>query len=111
MLTFRRALQDYEAILNNPAGMSRCGKIEWKRYGNGETRLKARIHDLGPVDRGTVRMVLNGVEICEIGVERGRCKLDLRSSDGDPVPAVHTGKLVDILYGDQVVLTGIFRFD
>ncbi|MEN8143768.1 MAG: hypothetical protein ABFS14_02350 [Gemmatimonadota bacterium] len=107
-----RILEDYEAKLRPPPGVGAGrGKVEWERYGDGSEVFYARFRKLDLRDDAVVEVRLDGAVLGNISISGGAGRLKFDSKDGREVPKAVTGQVVEVVYRDMVVLTGIFEPD
>jgi len=88
------------------------GELERKTYADGSERLKISFGGLKSIPSlARVSVVIDDTETCELPVEKGRARLDLRSEERASVPTVAVGQVVEIRLDGQVLLRGTFRPD
>jgi hypothetical protein len=114
-MAFRTRRSEYEADLYKvptPWLFRReMGELERTSYEDGEERLKISFRGVDAPDGACVEVLIDGAAIAQVGVERGRGRLVLSSSEGAEVPEVKTGQEVEIRLLGQPVLAGVFKPD
>jgi hypothetical protein len=97
------------AVLVSPTGgVNPHGDAEYQLYSNGNRELEVEIEDVN-LPNGTVltAFVSNSpVGTLTLSLQRG--KLKLRTEDGQTVPVVDAGALVDVRNGETVLVSGTF---
>lgn len=123
MTKLRREIEEYEADLykvqeaswlNRLLGLfmqSKHGELEMKAYDDGEREMKIKLHGLNIPDGATVSAVVDGNAAFEVRVDRGQVRMFFSSSQGDSIPVVRNGSVVQIQYGSETLLEGAFRPD
>lgn len=110
-IEFRTVRREFEARLTPPDAGKASGKIEWKVYGNGNTRLKLSARNLDGGANFAVQLFVDGVSVGETVASHGRVRWDINTRDGDRVPDIHDGQLAELRAGGAVLLRGVFEPD
>lgn len=123
MTRWRREVAEYEADLykvQEPTLLSRLlslfsgtksGEIEMKKYDDGERVFEIKVHGVDVPDGTTVSAVIDGSTVREFRVNQGYARLFLSTAQGDRVPDVHNGSVVEIRSSGETLLQGTFRPD
>ncbi len=87
------------------------GELERTTYGDGEEKLEIGFRGVDVPDGQSVGIVIDGKEICQLLVNRGRARHELSNQRGDVVPRVAAGQVVEICYQGKALLRGTFERD
>ncbi len=87
------------------------GEAEYKAYSDGEKKFEISLWSLKVQDGSIASVRLNGEEIFEIQIHRGRGKLELFSNETTNITDVHNGDVLEVYCNGVVLLKGTFKPD
>jgi hypothetical protein len=119
MTTWQRKIEEYEADLYTIQTSwwaklflrSKAGEMEIKRYEGGEKRMEIDLKGLKVPDGAQVSIVIDDRVAREVEVRRGFARVRLSSAEGEPIPDVQLGSMVEVRYMGEALLEGTFKPD
>ena len=87
------------------------GEVEFKEYSDGERKIEISLWGLKIEDGSMASLRLNGEEMCEVQIERGRGKLELTSKEIISITEVNNGDVLEVYNDGKVLLEGVFEPD
>ena len=114
-MAWRRVLVEFEADLYQVPVPKLFkfpkGEVEFKEYSDGERKLEISLWGLKLQNGCMASVYLNGEEIVEVQIQRGRGKLELSSKEASSVTEVNNGDILEICNNGKVLLEGTFKPD
>lgn len=86
------------------------GEIERTTYEDGEEKLEITFRLPGGVT-GNAQLQIAGDRVCEVEVVGGRARQVLSTTRGEVVPKAQPDDVVEIAFGGEILLAGVFRPD
>jgi len=114
-MAWRRVVTEFEADLYQ-VPVPRLfkfpkGEAEFKEYSDGERKIEISLWDLKVQDGATASLRLNGEDMCEVQIVRGRGKLELSSKEITNIAEINNGDVLEVYTDGKVLLEGIFAPD
>ena len=114
-MAWRRIVMEFEADLYQ-VPVPRLfkfpkGEVEFKEYSDGERKIEISLWDLKVQDGAIASLRLNGEEMCEVQIVRGRGKLELTSKEITNITEINNGDVLEVYTDGKVLLEGIFAPD
>ena len=111
-MAIRRVSKEYEAKLSAVGAQSAAGKIEYKKYDDGERALRSRIRGLNDISSDyPLRLFVNNIAVGELERTRNKAELELDSREGNPIPTISAGDHAQIRSGELILTQGCFYED
>lgn len=111
----RRITEDFEAKLapTNANEFSRSGRGEVERelYSDGNAELKLQFSGTNIPEGSSVKLLINGDYVKDFLVNKGRVYEKINSKTGVTVPIVKAGDIVEVIFNEEVILSGTFYLD
>jgi hypothetical protein len=107
---FRTVLQEFEAHFQ-PAqpGSNVRGKSEWKQYGDGTYRFKLSVVNIPLADGSQIDLSRDGSWLMRLTVQNKKAKVDLENDNGSGIPAIKTGQVLQIRFGEILLAEGEYK--
>jgi len=111
-MEFRVVEQEFEAKLAPVGGQSAAGKVERKRYRDGNEVLRAKVRGVdGSASAAVLELYIKGTRAGILDESGTKAELRLESRNGETVPAVMPGDVAELRRDGQVVANGLFVED
>jgi len=101
-------LQRNAVLLPPSGGVNPHGTAEYKVYQNGNRELEIEIEDMDLANGTILRVFINGNLVGQTMVNLTKARLNLRTRDGQSVPEVTHGALLEVKKEDLLVVRGTF---
>jgi len=115
MARVRRVVEELEAELYKvPAPKffrTEQGELELKTYADGVKKLDIFFRGIKAPDGSIAQVMVDGEILCELPLKRGSAHHEYSSGNGNQVPEVRDGQVVEVHYGGKVFLKGAFKPD
>ena len=97
------------AVLVSPSGtVNPHGDATYEIYQSGQRELEIEAEDVNAPNGTTLSFFINGNMIGQQGLLDQRAKLRLRTQDGQTVPIINGGELVEVKNGGTLLVSGVF---
>jgi hypothetical protein len=111
-MEFRVVEEEYEAKLAPVAGQSTAGKVERKRYRDGNEALRAKVRGLdGGATAAALELYIKGARVGSLDDNGKKAELELDSRNGASVPIVASGDTVELHRDGRLLASGTFVED
>jgi hypothetical protein len=115
MARVRRVVEEIEAELHKvpkPRFFNiEQGELELKTYEDGARKLDIFFRGIESPDGSVAQVLVDGDVLCELPLKRGCGQHEYNNENGDQVPELRVGQVVEVQYGGKVFLKGTFTPD
>ncbi len=97
------------AVLVSPSGtVNPHGDATYEIYQNGDRELEIEAEDVNAANGTSISFFINGNMIGQQSLVDQRAKLRLKTQDGQTVPVINGGELVEVKNGGTLLVSGVF---